>query len=208
MEAVALNAQSRSELRRTRVKKIREAGLLPGVLYGCQKDPKPLSVCAKDFGKMVKHSASENLLVKLAVEGDGAGEHLALVQEVQRHPLSGLPLHVDFRAVVEDQPVILSIPIEPRGEAYGVKNEGGNLEHVLFNVKVKALPKDLPEVIMVDVSDLRSGQTLHLGDLVLPENVEVIGETAIPAFSVSVGRTARSEASKEAAEGEAEAEAK
>jgi large subunit ribosomal protein L25 len=208
MEAVALNAQSRSELRRTRVKKIRDAGLLPGVLYGCQKDPKPLSVCAKDFGKMVKHSASENLLVKLAVEGDGAGEHLALVQEVQRHPLSGLPLHVDFRAVVEDQPVILSIPIEPRGEAYGVKNEGGNLEHVLFNVKVKALPKDLPEVIMVDVSDLRSGQTLHLGDLVLPENVEVIGEIAIPAFSVSVGRTARSEASKEAAEGEAAAEAK
>ena len=71
MEAVALNAQSRSELRRTRVKKIRASGLLPGVLYGCQKDPKPLTVCAKDFERMVKHSASENLLVKLAVEGDG-----------------------------------------------------------------------------------------------------------------------------------------
>jgi len=204
MEAVALNAQSRSELRRTRVKKIRASGLLPGVLYGCQKDPKPLTVCAKDFQRMVKHSASENLLVKLAVEGDGG--HLALVQEVQRHPLSGLPLHVDFRAVVEDQPVILSIPIEPRGEAHGVKNEGGNLEHVLFSVKIKALPKDLPEVILVDVTELRSGQTLHLGELPLPENVEVIGETGIPAFSVSIGRTARSEASKEsAAEGEEDA---
>ncbi|MBL6842710.1 MAG: 50S ribosomal protein L25 [Verrucomicrobiae bacterium] len=204
MEAVALNAQSRSELRRTRVKKIRASGLLPGVLYGCQKDPKPLTVCAKDFERMVNHSASENLLVKLAVEGDGG--HLALVQEVQRHPLSGLPLHVDFRAVVEDQPVILSIPIEPRGEAHGVKNEGGNLEHVLFSVKIKALPKDLPEVILVDVTELRSGQTLHLGELPLPENVEVIGETGIPAFSVSIGRTARSEASKEsAAEGEEDA---
>ncbi|MDA7610530.1 50S ribosomal protein L25 [Verrucomicrobia bacterium] len=205
MEAVALNAQSRSELRRTRVKKIRASGLLPGVLYGCQKDPKPLTVCAKDFERMVKHSASENLLVKLAVEGDGG--HLALVQEVQRHPLSGLPLHVDFRAVVEDQPVILSIPIEPRGEAHGVKNEGGNLEHVLFSVKIKALPKDLPEVILVDVTELRSGQTLHLGDLPLPENIEVIGETGIPAFSVSIGRTARSEASKEsAAEAEEDAQ--
>ena len=202
MEAVALNAQSRSELRRTRVKKIRASGLLPGVLYGCQKDPKPLTVCAKDFERMVKHSASENLLVKLAVEGDGG--HLALVQEVQRHPLSGLPLHVDFRAVVEDQPVILSIPIEPRGEAHGVKNEGGNLEHVLFSVKIKALPKDLPEVILVDVTELRSGQTLHLGELPLPENVEVIGETGIPAFSVSIGRTARSEASKESAAEEEE----
>lgn len=205
MEAVALNAQSRSELRRTRVKKIRASGLLPGVLYGCQKDPKPLTVCAKDFERMVKHSASENLLVKLAVEG--VGGHLALVQEVQRHPLSGLPLHVDFRAVVEDQPVILSIPIEPRGEAHGVKNEGGNLEHVLFSVKIKALPKDLPEVILVDVTELRSGQTLHLGDLPLPENIEVIGETGIPAFSVSIGRTARSEASKEsAAEAEEDAQ--
>ncbi|MDA7533174.1 50S ribosomal protein L25 [Verrucomicrobia bacterium] len=205
MEAVALNAQSRSELRRTRVKKIRASGLLPGVLYGCQKDPKPLTVCAKDFERMVKHSASENLLVKLAVEGDGG--HLALVQEVQRHPLSGLPLHVDFREVVEDQPVILSIPIEPRGEAHGVKNEGGNLEHVLFSVKIKALPKDLPEVILVDVTELRSGQTLHLGDLPLPENIEVIGETGIPAFSVSIGRTARSEASKEsAAEAEEDAQ--
>jgi large subunit ribosomal protein L25 len=205
MEAVALNAQSRSELRRTRVKKIRASGLLPGVLYGCQKDPKPLTVCAKDFERMVKHSASENLLVKLAVEGDGG--HLALVQEVQCHPLSGLPLHVDFRAVVEDQPVILSIPIEPRGEAHGVKNEGGNLEHVLFSVKIKALPKDLPEVILVDVTELRSGQTLHLGDLPLPENIEVIGETGIPAFSVSIGRTARSEASKEsAAEAEEDAQ--
>ncbi len=199
MEAVALNAQSRSELRRTRVKKVRASGLLPGVLYGCQNDAKPLSVCAKDFDKMVKHSASENLLVKLAVEGDGSGEHLALVQDVQRHPLSGQPLHVDFRAVVEDQPVVLSVPIEPRGEAYGVKNEGGNLEHVLFSVKIKALPKDLPEVIHVDVSELRSGQTLHLGELPMPENVEVLGDKGIPAFSVSIGRTARSEAAKEAA---------
>lgn len=204
MEAVALNAQSRSELRRIRVKKIRATGLLPGVLYGCHQDPKPLSVCAKDFERMVKHSASENLLVKLAVEGEGSGEHLALVQEVQRHPLSGLPLHVDFREVVENQPVTLSIPIEPRGEPYGVKNEGGLLEHVLFNIKVKALPKDLPEIIHVDVTELHSGQTLHLGELPLPENVEVLGDKGIPAFSVSISRTARAEASKEEAAAEAE----
>jgi len=196
MEAVALNVQSRSELRRNRVKKLRASGVLPGVLYGCSQDPKPLAVCAKDFEKMLKHSASENVLVDLSVDG---GNHLALIQEVQHHPLTGNPLHVDFRAVVEDEPVIISVPIEPKGEAYGVKNEGGLLEHVLFNIKVKALPKDLPEVIHVDVTEMHSGQTLHLGEIPLPDNVEVIGEKGIPAFSVSIGRAARAEAAQQEA---------
>jgi large subunit ribosomal protein L25 len=190
MEAVALNAQSRSELKRSRVKKLRDNGVLPGVLYGGSEDPKAVSICATEFTKLMKHSASENILVDLAVDG---GNLLAMVQEVQHHPLSGNALHVDFREVRADQPIIATVPIEPRGEAYGVKNEGGLLEHVLFSIKVKALPKDLPEVIDVDVTEMRSGQTMHLGEIPLPENLEVIGEKGIPAFSISVGRAARAD---------------
>lgn len=196
MEAVALNAQSRSELKRSRVKKLRDNGVLPGVLYGGSEDPKAVSVCATEFTKLMKHSASENILVDLAVDG---GNCLAMVQEVQHHPLSGNALHVDFREVRADQPIIATVPIEPRGEAYGVKNEGGLLEHVLFSIKVKALPKDLPVVINVDVTEMRSGQTMHLGEIPLPENLEVIGEKGIPAFSISVGRAARAEAAQEKA---------
>ena len=196
MEAVALNAQSRSELKRSRVKKLRDNGVLPGVLYGGSEDPKAVSICATEFTKLMKHSASENILVDLAVDG---GNLLAMVQEVQHHPLSGNALHVDFREVLADQPIIATVPIEPRGEAYGVKNEGGLLEHVLFSIKVKALPKDLPEVIDVDVTEMRSGQTMHLGEIPLPENLEVIGEKGIPAFSISVGRAARAEAAQEKA---------
>lgn len=204
MDAVALNAQGRTELKRIRIKKLRKEGRLPGVLYGRGQDPKSLSVCEKDFEKLVKHSASETIMVKLALEG-ASDARLALVQEVQHHPLSGKPLHVDFREVAADEPVIVSVPLEAKGEAFGVKNEGGLLEHVLFNVKIKALPKDLPEVIHVDVTEMRAGMTLHLGELPIPENVEVIGDKGIPAFSVSVGRAARSAASQ-AADGE-EAEA-
>jgi len=196
MEAVALNAQSRSELKRSRVKKLRDNGVLPGVLYGGSEDPKAVSICATEFTKLMKHSASENILVDLAVDG---GNRLAMVQEVQHHPLSGNALHVDFREVRADQPIVATVPIEPRGEAYGVKNEGGLLEHVLFSIKVKALPKDLPEIINVDVTEMRSGQTMHLGEIPLPENLEVIGEKGIPAFSISVGRAARAEAAQEKA---------
>jgi len=196
MEAVALNAQSRSELKRSRVKKLRDNGVLPGVLYGGSEDPKAVSICATEFTKLMKHSASENILVDLAVDG---GNRLAMVQEVQHHPLSGNALHVDFREVRADQPIVATVPIEPRGEAYGVKNEGGLLEHVLFSIKVKALPKDLPEIINVDVTEMRSGQTMHLGEILLPENLEVIGEKGIPAFSISVGRAARAEAAQEKA---------
>ncbi|MDG1893035.1 MAG: 50S ribosomal protein L25 [Verrucomicrobiota bacterium] len=200
MEAVALNAQSRSELKRPRVKKLRASGQLPGVLYGCNQDSQPLSVCAKEFEKLVHHSPSENILVDLTL---GEDRHLALVQEVQHHPLSGNPLHVDFRAVKEDQPVVFSVPIEPKGESYGVKNEGGLLEHVLFSIKVKALPKDLPEIIHVDVSEMRSGQTMHLGEIPIPGGLEVMGEKGIPAFSISIGRVARAEASQEKAAADA-----
>jgi large subunit ribosomal protein L25 len=197
MEAVALNAQSRSELKRSRVKKLRTNGVVPGVLYGGSDDPKAVSICAKEFKKLMKHSASENILVELGMDG---GSHLAMVQEVQHHPLSGDVLHVDFREVRADQPIIVAVPIEPRGEAYGVKNEGGLLEHVLFSIKVKALPKDLPEVIHVNVTEMRSGQTMHLGEIPLPENLEVIGEKGIPAFSISIGRAARAEAAQEKAQ--------
>lgn len=196
MEAVALNAQSRSELKRSRVKKLRATGVLPGVLYGGNEDPTSLSICAKEFKKLMKHSASENILVDLSVDG---ANHLAMVQEVQHHPLSGDVLHVDFREVRADQPIIVSVPIEPTGEAYGVKNEGGLLEHVLFNIKIKALPRDFPELIKVDVSEMRSGQTMHLGEIPLPDNLEVMGNKGIPAFSISIGRAARAEAAQEKA---------
>ena len=106
---------------------------------------------------------------------------------------------MDFRAVSEDKPVIVSVPVEPKGEAYGVKNEGGLLEHVLFQTKIKALPKDLPEVIYVDVSEMRSGQTMHLGEIPLPDTLQVMGNKGIPAFSISLGRAARAEAAQEKA---------
>ena len=93
---------------------------------------------------LLHHSVSENVLVDLSVENDARAKRLALVQEVQHHPLSGKVLHVDLHEVAENEKVTVSVPVETTGEAAGVKNGGGTLEHVMFKLKVRACPKICP----------------------------------------------------------------
>src|SRR5467141_1646076 len=169
MKSVALNAFGRSLGRRAGAKRLRSNGRIPAVIYGRQAQPQNLEVIAKEIEDLIHHSVSENLLVDLAVKEDSRPKRLALVQEVQHHPLSGKILHVDFHEVAENEKVTVTVPVETTGEAAGVKTGGGVLEHVLFKLKVRALPRDLPEVINVDVSQLEIGQTIHLNEIPLPE---------------------------------------
>ncbi len=121
-------------------------------------------------------------------------KRLALVQEIQHHPLNGNVLHVDFHEVAENEKVIVQVPVETVGEAAGVKNSGGVLEHVVFKLKVRALPKDLPEQIIVDVSHLELGKAIHLGEIKPPAGVEILGDKHIPVIAVAVPRTEEEEA--------------
>jgi large subunit ribosomal protein L25 len=132
------------------------------------------------------------------VKDDTRPKRLALVQEVQHHPLSGKVLHVDFHEVAENEKVTIMVPVETVGEAIGVKTEGGVLEHVLFKIKARALPKDLPEQIVVDVSNLKIGQAIHLGEIKPPDNVEFIGDKQVPVIAVAAPRTEEEEAAEAA----------
>ena len=152
----------------------------------------------KDLERVMHGAASENLLVDLDVKG---AKHLALLQTVQHHVLTGKPLHVDFHEVKENEKVTISVPVESTGEAAGVKTGGGVLEHVVFKLKVRALPKDLPEVITVDVSNLEIGQTIHIGELPAIEGVEFLGDKKIPVFSVAAPLTEAAATEAEAAAG-------
>ena len=183
---------------------MRAAGRVPAVVYGRQAKPQNLEVSAKEFGDLIHHSASENLLVDLSVENDARAKRLVLVQEIQHHPLEGDVLHVDFHEVTENEKVTILVPLETAGEAAGVKNAGGVLEHVVFKLKVRALPKDLPEQIMVDVSGLELGMSIHLGDIKAPPGVEILGEKHISVISVALPRTEEEEVAA-TAEGEATA---
>jgi large subunit ribosomal protein L25 len=202
MKSVPLKAYPRTQSRRGGAKKLRAAGRVPAVIYGRQAKPQNLEVGAKEFGDLIHHSVSENVLVDLSVENDARGKRLALVQEIQHHPLEGDVLHVDFHEVTEDEKVVILVPLETVGEAAGVKNSGGVLEHVVFKLKVRALPKDLPEQIIVDVSHLELGKSIHLGDIQAPPGVEIIGDKHLSVISVAMPRTEEEEAAA-TAEGEA-----
>ncbi|MGI8965608.1 MAG: 50S ribosomal protein L25 [Limisphaerales bacterium] len=201
MKTVTLNAFPRTFLKRPAVKKLRATGRVPAVIYGKQTKPQTVEINTKEIENVIHHAASENVLLDLSLEG---GKRLALVQEIQHHALSGKILHVDLHEVAENEKVTIQVPIESVGEAVGVKTGGGVLEHVLFKIKVRALPKDLPEVIYVDVTHLEIGKSIHLGDLQAPERVEIIGNKEISVLAVAAPLTEAQEiAATEAAAGAA-----
>jgi len=200
MKSVPLKAYPRTQSRRGGSKKLRAAGRVPAVIYGRQAQPQNLEVSAREISDLIHHAASENVLVDLSVENDARAKRLALVQEVQHHPLEGDVLHVDFHEVTEDEKVVIQVPLETVGEAAGVKNSGGVLEHVVFKLRVRALPKDLPEQIVVDVSHLELGKSIHLGDIQPPAGVEILGDKHISVISVAIPRTEEEEAAATAAE--------
>ncbi len=195
MKSVSLTAFPRSVLKRTGVKKLRSSGRVPAVIYG-RNNPRPLEINVNDIQEVFHHSASENVLLDLSVEG---AKHLALIKEIQHHPLSGQILHVDLHEVAENEKVIVTVPVEAVGEATGVKNGGGVLEHVLFKIKVRATPKDLPEVINVDVSHLEIGKSITLGEIKLPEGVEALGKKEVSVFAVAAPVSEAQEAAADAA---------
>lgn len=207
MKSVPLNAFPRSVSRRAGVKKLRDNGRVPAVIYGRHAPPQNLELSKIEIDKLIHHSLSENVLVDLAVQDDARAKRLALVQDVQHHPLKGHILHVDLHEVAENEMVTVQVPVEPVGEAVGVKTGGGVLEHVLFKIKVTALPKDLPEQITVDVSALEIGKSIHLGEIAPPPGVEFYGDKKVVVFSVAAPITeAQETAAAEATAGAGEVE--
>ena len=203
MKSVALNAAPRALCRRAGAKALRTGGRIPAIIYGRQAQPQNLEVNSKEMEDLIHHSASENLLVDLAIKDDARPKRLALVQEVQHHPLTGKVLHVDFHEVAENEKVTILVAVETLGEAEGVKTQGGVLEHVLFKIRVRGLPKDLPEQITVDVSHLKIGQAVHLGEIPVPAGCEILGDKHISVIAIAAPRTEEQEAAEAAAAAEA-----
>lgn len=187
---VSLKVASRIATGRNAVKKVRAEQAVPAILYGGDAEPSLLQVERRAIDGLLSHAVGENILVNLEIEGDkkGAGR-LALINEVQRHPVSRAILHVDFHAVSTNRKLVAEVVIEPIGEANGVKNFGGLLEQSLRSIEVECLPKDLPEIIRVEISHLEIGASLHVKDLPVLPGVEYRAEGDITVFLVSEPKT-------------------
>jgi large subunit ribosomal protein L25 len=194
MKSVALNAFPRTLGRRAGSRTLRASGRVPAVIYGKLNPPQSLEINLQDIRDVVHGAASENILLNLTVQGDAKPNRLAIIQEIQHHVLSSQVLHVDLHEVAENEKVTLTVPVDSVGEAVGVKTGGGTLEHVLFKLKVRALPKDLPESLVVDVSHLEIGQAVHIGDIKAPPGVEILGDKHISVLSCAAPITEAEEA--------------
>jgi large subunit ribosomal protein L25 len=176
-----LTAERRTATGRSAVRKLKAAGSVPAVMYGSKDKPEALQVSRRDINSLLSHAAGENILVELEIDGKN---RLALVQEVQHAPLGGAVLHVDFHAVSQDEVIQADVPLEPTGTANGVKNMGGLLEQSLRTLEIECLPRDLPDVIRVDVSALNIGDAIHVREIQLPAGVKTRIQPDLTAFSV------------------------
>jgi large subunit ribosomal protein L25 len=168
-----LTAQKRTQVGRNAIKKIKASGMVPGVIYGSAQEPVNLQINGRDLLNLLSRASGENILVELEIVDGGEKQNaLAMIQEIQHHPLQREIVHVDFHAVSAHETVSAEVPIETVGEAIGVKVNGGLLEHILRYLEVECLPGDLPQVIEVDVTNLDIGQSLHVRELNLPPGVE------------------------------------
>jgi large subunit ribosomal protein L25 len=178
---VKLTAERRTALGRSAVRKLKATGSVPAVMYGSKNKPEALQVSKRDINALLSHAAGENILVELDIAGKS---HLALVQEVQHAPVGGAVLHIDFHAVSQDEVIQADVPLEPVGTANGVKNMGGLLEQNLRSLAIECLPRDLPDVIRVDVSALNIGDSIHVREIELPTGVTTRVQQELTAFSV------------------------
>ncbi len=185
-------------------RRLRRAGLVPGIVYGAGHDPVPVQTSHKDLMRQLDNEAFYSHVLTVVVEG--TSERVVL-KDLQRHPFRPQILHFDLLRVAEDQELTMRVPLHFINEerCVGVKTGGGLLEHQMTEVEVVCLPRDLPEYIEVDVSALEVGTTLHVADLQLPPGVQVAalrhgGDPSQPVVSVQLPRVAT-----EGEEGEQEA---
>jgi large subunit ribosomal protein L25 len=184
-----LTVQTRTQVGRNAIKKVRKEGLIPGVIYGVGQEPINLEVNGRQLSTVLAHASSENILLELEiVDGDNKLNSLAMIQEVQHHPIQRQILHVDFHAVSATEKITAEVPIETIGEPVGVKTNGGLLEHNLRDLEVECLPADLPERIEVDVTNLDVNQSIHVKDLKLPPGVEAVTDADLTVVAVSAAR--------------------
>ena len=201
MSNVVLLAKNRAQSGSAESRRLRRSGRIPAVLYGRAGKAISLDLDALEFVRSVKN-ISESTIVKVDVEGKS---YDAFVKDTQRNILDGQILHIDFYEVESGVSLRTKVSILITGNAIGVR-EGGMLETPLHEVEVECLPKDLPERIIVDVSELKANQSLHVRDIPLGEGVRLI---SAPDQVVALVKFARAEAvaAPTAAEGEAAAAA-
>ncbi|GJL71943.1 MAG: 50S ribosomal protein L25 [Nitrosomonas sp.] len=170
---IEINANKRTLQGKGASRRLRNSGKVPGIIYGGKDPAQSIELDHNDLFHKLRLEAFHASILTMDVEGKK--QHV-LLRDTQMHPFKQIVLHVDFQRVDQNKKIHVKVPLHfiNAESSPGVKTSGGNVSHVLTEVDVSCLPKDLPEFITVDLIALDAGNTLHLSDLIVPENVEIV----------------------------------
>ncbi len=177
-----LNVVSRAQTGRSASRRLRKANRVPAILYGKHTQPESLSVEGAEFIRLLKAVGTRAVLVELA-RSDKPEKALSFLQEIQRDPITDKYLHLDLQEVKSDEKFEIRVPVRVIGESFGVKNQSGVLEMPSQALRIRVLAKDLPEAILVDVSELKVGETLKVSSLKAVAGVEFLDPKGQPVVS-------------------------
>ncbi|MDQ2695373.1 MAG: 50S ribosomal protein L25/general stress protein Ctc [Pseudomonadota bacterium] len=204
-EMFELHAEPRNDTGKGASRRLRRQGRVPAILYGGDKPPQSLSFEQNALRKQLENEAFYSHVLTVHV---GGRTEQAILRDLQRHPYKPLVSHLDLQRVIADAAVRVRVPLHfiNEGTARGVKQEGGKVSHLMIDVEVSCLPRDIPEFIEVDLADLGLGDSIHLSQLKLPQGVEIVqlahgAEHDLAVVNIHHGRLATEEEAA-AAEGE------
>lgn len=206
MEKIVLEAQKRTDTGKGRVNRLRKAASIPAVVYGEGKASLSLQLSSRDFQKLMTAHHGESFVMTLRVKDNAKNQDKSvLIKQIQYDPVSDDVLHVDFNEISLTKAIRIKVPLSAIGDAVGVKQDGGVLDHILWELEVECLPTQIPKSITVDVSALKIGDSLHVKDIVVAPEVKILNDPQ--ATILTVAMPTKEEAAPEAgAEGEAKAE--
>lgn len=200
MEAVEITIERRTDKGKGVAHRLRRSGVVPGIFYGPKRSTVQINVNAGEFERKLLHLEGSHL-IRLLHGGSDAELHdkMALLREMQLHPVTGAVLHADFYEVDLTERLVVSVPLHFVGKPAGVIL-GGILQPILREIEVECLPTEIPEFVEVDVSPLGIHEALHVTDLTLPTGVSPVGDPTRTVVTV-VPPTVEEAKPAEAAEG-------
>jgi large subunit ribosomal protein L25 len=198
MENFEINAKVRTDIGKGASRRMRHAGIIPAIIYGAGKDPVSLSLSHNEINNNLSNESFYSHI--LTVNIDGKSEK-AVLKDLQRHPYKPSILHLDLQRVSDTEKLSLRVPLHFINEdnCVGVKQDGGKISHQMTDVEISCLPKDLPEFIEVDLANVKTGDIVHLSNLTIPENVDLVSlaHGDLPVASVNLPRGTQEEEEEE-----------
>ena len=179
---ITLTATPRTQRGKGVARKLRAQGHVPGTLYGSGSQATSVAVDLRSLTSALHTEAGLNVLIDLRVDGE---TFLTLARELQRDPVRGTIIHVDFLKIARDVAITVDVPIHIEGESPGVR-EGGVVEHHLWNLSVECLPTNVPDRMVADISHVALGEALHVSDIAVPEGVTILTDPEEVVLSVVV----------------------